>query len=115
MEIPRLDDLIRLFEDVPEGPDGGAVTWPFGLHSFALGRGSAGVLFSIDPAAGEAFVSLYADDAEIATLGNLCGLIRLSFDREDGREGLTIWLEDAGPIRLQTRPAIRLTWEFRRW
>lgn len=58
VEIPDLADLIWLFEDAPavEFPD---VAWPVGLYSFRLRRGDREVLFSIDPADGDAQVSLY--------------------------------------------------------
>lgn len=111
MEIPELADLIWLFEDEPtlEYPD---LDWPVGLHSFRLRRDDREVLFSVDPTAGEAYISLYVAGQEMTYLGRLRGIETLRIEKIDQYEGLV--LNFAGskhePIRLQTRPVIRLTW-----
>jgi len=64
VEIPELAELIWLFEDEPQGRYED-VHWPVGLHSFQLTRGAISVLFSIDPTAGEADISLYVDGEEV--------------------------------------------------
>ncbi|MGW6503025.1 hypothetical protein [Nonomuraea angiospora] len=115
MEMPELAELIWLFEDEPQGEDDD-VHWPVGLHSFQLTRGAISVLFSIDPAAGEAYISLYANGEEITYIGRLWRLERLSVERErSGYEGLRLWfLEDyKEPVVLQTKPTIRLSWNLK--
>jgi hypothetical protein len=111
MEIPELAGLIWLFEGEPERQHDD-LGWPVGLHSFRLKRGSTEVLFSIDPAAGEAYISLYAGGEEIAMLANLRPLGRLSIDEGPDHEGVTLWFKDESkePIKLQTKPSIRVTW-----
>ncbi|MET9343706.1 MULTISPECIES: DUF3108 domain-containing protein [unclassified Nonomuraea] len=112
MDIPELADLIWLFEGDPE-PQHDDVGWPIGLHAFHLVRGATAVLFSLDPLAGEAYVSLYADGQEIATVSRLRPLGRLSVESDGPRyEGLTLWFRDENraPVRLQTKPVIRMTW-----
>ena len=112
MEIPELVDLIWLFEDEPksEDPD---LSWPEGLQSFRLCRGDREVLFSVDPLAGDAYISLYVAGQEMAHLGRLRRVETLRITKKDGYEGLV--LNFAGdsfePLRLQTRPVIRLTWD----
>ncbi|GAA4557778.1 hypothetical protein [Planotetraspora kaengkrachanensis] len=110
MEIPDLADLIWLFEDEPTQYED--LDWPVGLHSFRLRRGATEVLFSIDPFAGEAFVSLFVDGEEVAMLGNLRRLGRLSIDRGADAEGLVLWFADESqePIRIRTKPSIHVTW-----
>lgn len=112
VEIPELADLIWLFEDEPtmQYPD---LAWPVGLQSFRLRRGDREVLFSLDPLAGEAYISLYLAGQEMTYLGRLRRIETLRIVKEDGYEGLV--LNFAGgkldPIRLQTRPVIRLRWD----
>ncbi|MBE1563944.1 hypothetical protein [Nonomuraea africana] len=114
MEMPELADLIWLFEDEPEG-EHDDVPWPVGLHSFRLHRGTSSVLFSLDPTAGEAYISLYAGDDELVTLGRLRPLDRLRIERaEPDIEAMKLWLRGAGePIVLQTKPLIRLSWDLK--
>ncbi|GAA4571423.1 hypothetical protein [Planotetraspora kaengkrachanensis] len=104
-------DLIWLFEDDPK-PQHDDLDWPIGLHSFRLKRGATEILFSIDPLAGEAFVSLFVDGEEVAILGNLRRPGRLSINRGTDHEGLTLWFEDESqePIQIQTKPSIHVTW-----
>ena len=112
VEIPALADLIWLFEDepAPEYPDPG---WPAGLHSFRLCRGDHEVLFSLDPLAGDAYISLFAGGQEVAYLGMLRRIETLRIVKGDGYEGLV--LNFAGgklePVSLQTRPVLRLRWD----
>ncbi|MEV4161818.1 hypothetical protein [Nonomuraea dietziae] len=114
MEIPELADLIWLFEDDPECMHGD-LTWPIGLHSFRLSRGAVSVLFSIDPAAGEAYISLYIGDDEVASLGRLRPLDRLRVDRgRSDYEAMKLWVQGIGEaITLQTKPALRLSWDLK--
>lgn len=115
MEIPELAELIWLFEDEPQG-EYEDVHWPVGLHSFQLTRDAISVLFSIDPTAGEAHISLYMDDEEITCIKRLRRLGRLSVERErSGYEGLKLWFpEDCKePVVLQTKPTIRLSWDVK--
>jgi hypothetical protein len=115
MEIPELAELIWLFEDEPQG-EYEDVHWPVGLHSFQLTRGAISVLFSIDPTAGEAYISLFVDDEEITYIKRLRHLGRLSVERErSGYEGLTLWFREdyKEPVVLQTKPTIRLSWDVK--
>jgi hypothetical protein len=111
VEIPELADLIWLFEDEPTSdyPD---LAWPAGLQSFRLRRGDREVLFSLDPLSGEACISLYVAGQEMMYLGSLRRVETLTIVKEDGYEGLALNFEDAkfDPVRLQTKPLIRLTW-----
>ncbi|WP_433370508.1 hypothetical protein [Streptosporangium sp. CA-115845] len=112
MEIPELADLIWLFEDEPQGEDED-VPWPLGLQSFKLTRGAISVLFSIHPTAGDASISIYADGEEVAYL-KLRHLGRLSVERErSGYEGLKLWFREdcKESVVLQTKPAIRFSWD----
>ena len=110
VEIPELADLIWLFEDEPASDDG--EPWPVGLQSFRLRRGDREVLFSLDPLAGEAYISLYVAGQEMMYLGRLRRIETLTIVNEDGYEGLALNFEGANfdSVRLQTRPVIRLTW-----
>jgi hypothetical protein len=115
MEIPELADLIWLFEDEPQG-EYEDVHWPVGLHSFQLTRGAISVLFSIDPTAGEAYISLYVDGEEITYINRLRRLGRLSVEGErSGYEGLKLWFREdcKEPVVLQTKPTIRLSWDVK--
>jgi hypothetical protein len=102
--------LIWLFEDQPASDCGEA--WPVGLHSFRLRRGDREVLFSLDPMAGEAYVTLYVAGQEIMSLGRLRRIETLTIEIRDEYEGLALNFEGARfePVRLQTKPTIRLTW-----
>ncbi|MEO3892641.1 hypothetical protein [Nonomuraea sp. B5E05] len=113
MEIPELAELIWLFEDEPQG-EYEDVRWPVGLHSFQLTRGAISVLFSIDPTAGEGYISLYVDGEEITYIRRLRRLGRLSVERQwSGYEGLKLWFREdyKEPVVLQTKPTIRLSWD----
>ncbi len=70
------------------------------------------MLFSLDPLAGEAYISLYVAGQEMMYLGRLRRIETLTIVKEDGYEGLALNFEGANfdPVRLQTRPVIRLTW-----
>ena len=57
VEISELADLIWLFEDEPASDCREA--WPVGLQSFRLRRADREVLFSLDPLASDAYISLY--------------------------------------------------------
>lgn len=112
MEIPELADLIWLFEDEPSNPDP-YLTWPVGLHSFRLQRGDREVLFSLDPASGEVYITLYAAGYELASLGRLRQLEALTVVKREEYEGLELRFQNAqhDPLILQTRPEIKLTWD----
>ncbi|MBF6424156.1 hypothetical protein IU440_05620 [Nocardia cyriacigeorgica] len=115
MEIPDLVDLIWLFEDEPTRQFDD-LEWPVGLHSFHLTRGSQTVKFSLDPLAGEAYISLTTEGHEHTYLGRLRSLDRLSVDRDSsGHEGLRLWfLGDTNePLTLQAKPRIRLAWDLK--
>ncbi|MBF6167470.1 hypothetical protein IU486_22320 [Streptomyces gardneri] len=115
METPDLADLIWLFEDEPTRKYDD-LDWPVGLHSFRLTRGGLAVLFSLDPLVGEAYISLYAGEEEIAYLGRLRQLDRLTIVRgPSGYEGLQLWFpsDTNEPLALQTKPQIRLSWNIR--
>ncbi|WP_155355643.1 hypothetical protein [Acrocarpospora macrocephala] len=115
MEIPELADLIWLFEGQPKR-NHEDLEWPLGLHSFSLKRGATEILFSLDPLAGEAFISLFVDVEEVAMLGNLRRLGRVSVEREPDYEGLTLWfdIDSQVPIKIQTKPSIRVSWYLKR-
>lgn len=112
MEIPELADLIWLFEDEPSAafPELG---WPNGLHSFRLRRGTREVLFSLDPAAGEAYITLYTAGQEVASIGRLRRLETLRVIRRNSYEGLELRFIDArfDPVSLETKPEIKLSWD----
>lgn len=87
-----------------------------GLYSFRLARGAQAVLFSLDPMAGEAYISLYAGEQEHTYLGRLRRLDRLSVDRgPSDYEGLRLWFpgDTNEPLALHTKPRIRLSWDVK--
>jgi hypothetical protein len=112
VEIPELADLIWLFEDEPSAafPDLG---WPSGLQSFRLRRGDREVLFSLDPLAGDAYITLHVSGREVASIGRLRRLETLSVIRRESYEGLELRFIDAKlePVSLQTKPEIKLSWD----
>ncbi|MGX1805725.1 hypothetical protein ACWIGI_08425 [Nocardia sp. NPDC055321] len=115
MEIPELADLIWLFEHEPTRQFDD-LHWPIGLHSFRLTRGVQSVLFSLDPAAGEAYISLYTGTQKHTSLGRLRPVDRISIDRGPvDCEGLRLWIRDVTnePVTLQTKPHIRLSWDVK--
>ena len=111
METPDLADLIWLFEDAPT-PDHEDLTWPVGLHSFRLRRGSREVLFSLDPTSGEVYITLSESGEETASIGRIRSLERLTIEKRSDYEALIIHFnkEDLDSLTLQTRPTIHLTW-----
>ncbi|MGW1737621.1 hypothetical protein ACWCPQ_02300 [Nocardia sp. NPDC001965] len=115
MEIPELAELIWLFEAEPtrEFDD---LEWPVGLFSFRLARGDQAVSFSLDPTAGEAYISLYAGEHEHTRLGRIRRLDRLTVVRGPADyEGLRLWPPDYTDeaITLQTKPRISLSWNVK--
>ena len=76
-------------------------------------RGPHEVLFSLDPIAGEAYITLYADGQQLASVGRLQRLETLRIIRLDGYEGLELRFIDArfDPVSLETKPGIRLSWD----
>lgn len=109
--MPELADLIWLFEDEPSSEDED-MTWPVGLQSFRLRRGSREVLFSLDPTSGEAYLTISEAGEEVMSIGRLRKLERLTVERRDEYEGLILHFNSGefDPLRLQTRPAIHLSW-----
>ncbi|HTQ89649.1 MAG TPA: hypothetical protein VMK84_09170 [Streptosporangiaceae bacterium] len=73
------------------------------------------MLFSLDPLAGEAYISLYVAGEEMIELGRLRRIETLTIVSEDEYEGLALNFEGSNfdPVRLQTKPVIRLTWNMR--
>jgi hypothetical protein len=112
VEIPELADLIWLFEDEPSAafPD---LHWPTGLQSFRLRRGDREVLFSLDPLAGEAYITLYAAGREVTSIGRLRRLETVRIVRRDSYEGLELRFigGQLEPVSLQTKPEIKLSWD----
>ena len=112
VEIPELADLIWLFEDepAPAYPDPG---WPAGLHSFRLRRGDREVVFSLDPLAGDAHISLFAGGQELVHLRRLRRIETLRIVKDDGYEGLVLNFVGGKlePVNLQTRPVLGLRWD----
>lgn len=88
MADAELADLIWLFEDEPQAQED--EPWPIGLHTFRLVRGRLAVKFSVDPLAGDAYMSLYADNQEIASVERIRRIERLSIEKSDGYEGLQV-------------------------
>ncbi|MEV4002608.1 hypothetical protein [Actinomadura sp. NPDC049753] len=111
METPELAELISLFEDEPTSADED-LTWPVGLQSFRLRRGSREVLFSLDPMSGEAYLTMFEGGEEAISLGRLRKLEALTVEKRDEYEGLVLRFnsEEFDPLYLQTRPVIRLSW-----
>ena len=111
MEIPELADLIWLFEDEPTAafPELG---WPHGLWAFRLRRDDRDVLFSLDPLAGEAYITLYVAGREVVSIGRLRRLETLGIVRYEGYEGLELRFVGAKfePLSVQTKPEIKLSW-----
>jgi hypothetical protein len=111
MELPELADLVWLFEDEPT-PEYEDVDWPVGLRSFRLQRGHREVLFSLDPTSGEAYMTISDGCEEVVSLGRLRALERLTLEKDGEREGLVLhFVHGLDPLRLQTRPVIRLWWD----
>jgi hypothetical protein len=85
-----------------------------GLQSFRLRRGDREVVFSLDPISGEADVSLFKSGEETVSLGRLRRLERLTVEKDGEREGLVLrFVSDLDPLRLQTRPVNRLSWDVK--
>jgi hypothetical protein len=61
----------------------------------------------------EAYITLHAGGHEIASVGRLRGVERLTIVRRDGREGLELRFvgDKHDLLSLQTRPEIRLHWD----
>jgi hypothetical protein len=111
MEVPELADLVWLFEDEPT-PEFEDMTWPVGLHSFRLRRGTREAVFSLDPASGEAYLTISDGGEDVVSLGRLRTLERLTIEKDGEREGLLLWFTRGfDPLRLETRPVIRLSWD----
>lgn len=70
------------------------------------------MLFSLDPTAGEVYLTISEAGEETMTLGRLRRLQSLAVEKRDDYEGLVLHFsdEDLDPLRLQTRPVIRLSW-----
>ena len=69
------------------------------------------ILFSLDPMAGEAYITLYADGQELASVGRLRRLETLRIVRRNGHEGLELRFIDArfDSVVLETKPGIKLS------
>ncbi|WP_119726505.1 hypothetical protein [Thermomonospora amylolytica] len=110
MRMPELTDLIWLFEDppTPMEPD---LSWPLGLHTFRLTRGSRSVSFSLDPQAGEAYLMLYESDELLLSLGRLRTLSHLTVEKD----ALILHFAqgDLAPLTLRTHPVPSVTWPVR--
>lgn len=111
MEMPELADLIWLFEDEPTSADED-LTWPVGLQSFRLRRGSREVLFSLDPTSGEVYLTMFEAAQEVMTIGRIRKLESLTVEKRDEYEGLILRFnsDELDPLRLQTRPVIHISW-----
>ncbi|WP_280379172.1 hypothetical protein [Nocardia wallacei] len=59
---------------------------------------------------------MYSGDEEIAYLGRLRRVDRLTVLREPDHEGLRLWFhgDTHEPLTLRTKPGIRLSWDVRR-
>lgn len=111
MELPELADLVWLFEDEPT-PEFEDLSWPVGLHSFRLRRGTREVVFSLDPTSGEAYLTISDGGGDVVSLGRLRTLEHLTVEKDGEREGLVLWFARGfDPLRLETRPVIRLSWD----
>jgi hypothetical protein len=89
------------------------ISRPAGLRSFRLRQADREVLFSLDPLAGDAYISLYAAGQEMVSIGRLRRVEKLTVVKRDGYEGLELVFIGArhDPVILQTRPVIRLSWD----
>jgi len=111
MEMPELADLVWLFEDEPT-PEFEDLSWPVGLHSFRLRRGTREVVFSLDPTSGEAYLTISDAGGDVVSLGRLRTLEGLTVEKDGAREGLVLrFAHGFDPLRLETRPIIRLSWD----
>jgi hypothetical protein len=111
MEMPELADLVWLFEDEPT-PEYEDLSWPVGLHSFRLRRGTREVVLSLDPTSGEAYLTISDGDGQVVSLGRLRTLEGLTVEKDGEREGLVLrFTRGLDPLRLDTRPIIRLSWD----
>ncbi|MEV0400590.1 hypothetical protein [Actinoallomurus sp. NPDC050550] len=111
MELPELADLVWLFEDEPT-PEYEDMTWPVGLHSFRLRRGAREVIFSLDPTSGEVYLRISDGGEDVVSLGRLRSLEGLTVEKHGEREGLVLrFARGFDPLRLETRPIIRLSWD----
>jgi len=71
------------------------------------------VLFSLDPLAGEAYITLYVSGLEVTSIGRLRPLETLSVVRRDSYEGLELRFAGARfeLLSLQTKSGIKLSWD----
>jgi len=113
MEVPDLADLIWLFEDAPTARYDD-LAWPVGPHTFRLRRGPIDVRFTLDPLAGEAAITIAAEEQEIVHLERIRPVDRLTITRDrSGGEGLRLWIPTVSsePLVLRTRPTITVEWD----
>jgi hypothetical protein len=70
------------------------------------------VIFSLDPMSGEAYLRISDGGGDVVSLGRLRTLDHLTVEKDGEREGLVLWFaRDVDPLRLETRPIIRLSWD----